>query len=369
MIKIFYGPKNEFKKILPPKKKYTSIIELAVLSDQAHKAVSVIVPGQEKTKKTYKKHVACLVANSEDYSGISETGIQSILSFLSEFSIKEMYFQNPPQYITDQLSKAGRDYQILEHKYANILNDHLKTIYHDFDENIIGQNAVKKQLVGSLYSLAAGRQTKPVVLMFYGPSGVGKTETAKYLSKVINEQLLRKQFSMYQSNEFADYVFGAKHNQGSLARDLLDRESNIILFDEFDKPNPIFYSAFYQMFDEGIFEDKNYRVNLQHSIIVCTSNFKSEHEIKTVLGEPIYARFDDIIKFEDLSTSDKIIIIIREFREQVGLLTSEEKNIVDEAGVEAWLISKATDLTNVRHIKRVVKQAISSNLIRARFES
>ena len=39
-------------------------------------------------------------------------------------------------------------------------------------------------------------------LMFYGPSGVGKTETAKFLSEILGGQLLYKQFSMFQNNEF-----------------------------------------------------------------------------------------------------------------------------------------------------------------------
>ncbi|MGF3076521.1 AAA family ATPase [Facklamia sp. P12955] len=89
----------------------------------------------------------------------------------------------------------------------------------------------------------------------------------------MGEKLFRKQLSMYQNKSFADYVFGGNHAEASLARDLLERESKILLFDEFDKANSIFYSAFYQMFDEGRYEDKNYSFDMQNSIIICTSNF------------------------------------------------------------------------------------------------
>ena len=87
--------------------------------------------------------------------------------------------------------------------------------------------------------------------MLYGPSGVGKTESAKSISKTMGGELLRIQFSMMQTTEAYNYVFGAEHSKGSFARDMMARESNVILIDEFDKVNPAFYNAFYELFDEG----------------------------------------------------------------------------------------------------------------------
>ena len=58
------------------------------------------------------------------------------------------------------------------------------------------------------------------------------------------------------------------------------RESNVILIDEFDKVNPAFYNAFYELFDEGRYVDTNYDVNLGQAIFLLTCNFGSEEEIK-----------------------------------------------------------------------------------------
>ncbi|WP_243114907.1 AAA family ATPase [Faecalibacterium prausnitzii] len=82
--------------------------------------------------------------------------------------------------------------------------------------------------------------------MLYGPSGVGKTESAKSISKSLGGELLRIQFSMMQTSEAYDYVFGAEHSKSSFARDMMGRESNVILIDEFDKVNPALYNAFYE---------------------------------------------------------------------------------------------------------------------------
>ena len=98
--------------------------------------------------------------------------------------------------------------------------------------------------------------------MLLGDSGIGKTETAKVISQVLGGNLLRVQFSMMQTAEGYNYVFGAEHSKSSFAKDLMSRESNIVLIDEFDKVNPNFYNAFYQMFDEGVYVDTNYRVKM-----------------------------------------------------------------------------------------------------------
>lgn len=77
---------------------------------------------------------------------------------------------------------------------------------------------------------------------------------------------------MYQNNESANYLFGGKYNEKSFAKDLIGRDSNVILLDEFDKAYSVFHSAFYQLFDEGIYEDQNYKVDVRHALIICTSN-------------------------------------------------------------------------------------------------
>lgn len=175
---------------------------------------------------------------------------------------------------------------------------------------------------------------------------------------------MRKQLSMYKAGNAFEYIFGNEHSQGSLAKDLLNRETNVILLDEFDKAHPEILSAFYQMFDEGIFQDSNYTVNLGRSLIICTSNFMKEDEIRRSVGTPIYFRFDNLIKYEDLDEDSLKKLVFRAFTEIWDSLLDEEKEIL---GNEEDLLNKYLCLVNkfinYRHIKKLIQHDVNSILI------
>ena len=170
---------------------------------------------------------------------------------------------------------------------------------------------------------------------------------------------------MLHSEEFTSYLFGGKHNQNSFAKELLERESNVILLDEFDKPNPVFYSAFYQLFDEGVFADKNYTITMKNAIIICTSNFLSEDQIRERLGDPIYSRFDAVIHFTDLQPDAVQKLLEREIERQYTRLDEDEQAIIDSRNVVSLLKQNARRLSNARQIKKFVREAFSAAIIDA----
>ncbi len=75
-----------------------------------------------------------------------------------------------------------------------------------------------------------------------------------------------------------------------------------MFFDELDKCPEYFFSAFYTLFDNTIFIDATYDVDISGMLIVLTSNYKSEDEIKKNLGLPIYYRIDKFIQFEEFNS-------------------------------------------------------------------
>ncbi len=103
---------------------------------------------------------------------------------------------------------------------------------------------------------------------------------------------------------------------------------------------------------------------MKNAIVICTSNFQTLEEIRERLGDPIFSRFDTIIRFDDLNSESVKLIIQREYDSQYAKLDSEEKKAVDDESVIDKLIQHIDKLKNARQIKRVVREAISGVMIR-----
>jgi len=367
-INIFNGPYEEFKKTLPDS--YTNLTDYIYSVDKKHKDIRVYSKPEEYDSRYTKEEIPNLVAFADSYANLNEHAIQSFTSLITEDDISNLYLQNPPYQIVSQLEKKwGKLVKKTDYKYKSINKNFLKQINLQFNKKIIGQAQVREQLLTTLYSLTKRNNKKRVsVILFYGPSGVGKTETALFLSELMgNDKIFREQMSMYHNEEFYSYLFGGKHTQDSFAKRLLNRKSNVIVLDEFDKCNPIFHSAFYQLFDEGIFKDKNYKVNLSNSIIICTSNYLDLASIKQHLGEPIYSRFDAVIPFYELSDNDKIAILKNIISIELSKLNKSEKKILGEYDLNSELIPHVIKHKNVRTMKKLVKDTINLKIINRLF--
>lgn len=356
-IEIYVGSDEEFEKIIP--KNARNLSEMAVKLDDGNKKMDMFlhVPGERDVKppKRKKPRVKDFVVHADEYCSVQEHVIINFINFISQMSITNMYIQNPPQNIREQIYRTF-DYSIIHEthqSYLEVSRELIQTFNCQFEKRVIGQIKAKRKLLQAIYPLVDGKQEKPVTILLYGDSGIGKTESAQYIAELMGGKLLRKQFSMYQNNESANYIFGGRYNEKSFAQDLLARETNVLLFDEFDKALSVFHSAFYQLFDEGIFEDHNHKVMVNKAIIICTSNYKSIDEIKEKLGLPIYNRFDAVIKFDELSNEAKETIAGQEIEK-----LKTDYAVTDEEIFEK-LKQAAHTLTNAREIKHLVKDTFS----------
>ena len=348
-VHIFIGSLEKFQTKVPSDAR--NLTDVAMELDKDAKSFTLQLPDSTPTEKE-PLYVKNFVIYSNEYSGVREHVVLNFANFLAQMNIDEMFLQNPPLRIIDQINHIFKDIVECEYEQYPIVNeDTLRTINSEYPKEIIGQDDVKNKILSSIYPLLNKDNKKPVVMLFYGASGVGKTETAQFIARILKGKLLRRQFSMYQSHEFATYLFGGSLYQGSFARDLLDRESNVILLDEFDKANPVFHSAFYQLFDEGIYEDQNYTVNVEKAIIICTSNYLSQQEIKDKLGEAIYNRFDAVIGFKTLDKHSKEILIDK-------YISESPDNILTDCQIIA-LKNAALECDNARSIKRLIQDTFS----------
>lgn len=363
---VYVGSRSKFLEKYPYVESAHTIVDLACKVDSQSRLFVIQNPSQEREEKIIEKE-EYVVAFAEDYSSLSDSAFENFNDLvLNRFDIDNLFLHNPPKRLLEKL-KSISDFKIefeeSYQQYEYLTKDHIIQIRDTFDASIIGQSAAKNSLLAALFPLIKPNYRKPIVILLYGKTGVGKTETARFISSVIGEPLFRKQFSMLHSETFASYFFGGNHTQTSLAKELLARESNVILFDEFDKPSPVFYSAFYQFFDEGVFEDSLYTVNLEKSIVLCTSNFHSEEEIKKYLGDALYSRLDAVIEYSDLSDKDKETILRKEFDKVYSELDEKEKELIDNYHLYDKLIESAKMMDNVRHIRRVISDAVSLIII------
>jgi ATP-dependent Clp protease ATP-binding subunit ClpA len=363
---IFYGSQQEYEKHIPTGN-FRNLTDLVMEIDSDTRMIYLVNPDKAEPQKE-KVVVENFVIGSSEYAGVREHVILNFANFLSKIDVRNLYLHNPPIQISSQIQKLYPQTIIEKQSYNTFRYEDISMFCIEFDTKIKGQEAVKYQILKSLFPLTTEKREKPVVLLFYGDTGLGKTETAKLLSDILGEKLFRKQFSMFQNNQFATYLFGGSHFEKSFAKDLLDRESNVILLDEFDKANATFHSAFYQMFDDSVFEDQNYRLELKKSIIICTSNYKSIDEIKKQLGNAIFSRFDAAIQFQPLSQSAKREIAKIQFDAKLKLLNEKQKETICNSNVEIPLIDMSVKCSNAREISQLIEQTIALKLIKYMIE-
>lgn len=305
----------------------------------------------------------CIV-RSDDYGSVLEHVLPNFVNIVTlNHDIGTLFVHNPPRRVKESLQAAyGDDIEYRGSEYPSVTREILKDIYKNLQLDIQGQIECKKQLVSGIYRLISKTSQKPVVLVLYGPSGVGKTESAKSISRTMGGELLKIQFSMMQTNEAYNYVFGAEHSKSSFARDMMARESNVVLIDEFDKVNPAFYNAFYELFDEGKYTDTNYSVNLGQTVFLCTCNFRSEEEIKKVLGPAMFSRIGCCIEYENLTTDQKQTIIKSWYDSVISQLQLDEKEIIQNTDILKWFQSNAERYDNIRILKTKLENAIFDKL-------
>ncbi|AWB91148.1 AAA family ATPase [Aeromicrobium chenweiae] len=365
-IVIYYGPPSWFHDQVGASKT-KNFMTLINERDALRKLFRVVVAGHDGEEPISKlRRPNRVVAESADFASIQEHAITNFANLVQELHPKHLLLNNPPSRVHEQLIRAFPSTRVERHTYPTITPETLRQFRDGFADHLVGQRTVRELLLATMYPLIRPGRTKPVVVMLYGPSGVGKTETAHFINGLLGGDLLRKQFSMFHSDKFASYLFGGEHSEASLARDLLDRESGVILIDEFDKANPVFHSAFYELFDSGRFVDKNYSVDVGPALFICTSNYKTDVEIREALGDALASRFDALIEYTPLTQDEIVQVVERTVSSKVAKLSAEEQEHVDRSDLLSRLLVQLVDGPgNVRQIGKTIDSSIGLVLVRS----
>ncbi len=363
-IVVFFGSKRDFENLINERiSEFEDTIPFMDLIQHYNARLRPNESGVKEQALSTQIEVDNCIVRSEDYGSVLEHVLSNFVGIITlNHDVENLYVHNPPKRVLGSLTSYTTDIEYINSEYMSLTRPLLKDIYNNLSKEILGQEQCKKQIVSGLYRLIGCEQSKPAVIMLYGPSGVGKTETAKSISKTLGGELLRIQFSMMQTMEAYNYIFGAEHSKSSFARDMMGRESNVVLIDEFDKVNPNFYNAFYELFDEGKYVDSNYEVDLKKTIFICTSNFMSENEIKNVLGPAMYSRIGCCIEYCDLSKEQKSKIIDKWYDNIINRLTEQDKKIIGNTNILQWFKDNADRFDNIRLLKTRLENAIFDEL-------
>ncbi|HEN9320432.1 TPA: AAA family ATPase [Streptococcus agalactiae] len=361
-ILLFKGSKRDFDKLLDSKEieDYTPFMELI-------RQYNITVRANDVNASQYiadgfgKEHIENVVIYADDYASVTDHVISNFNNIvLLGHDIQNLYIQNPPKRVESSLRVQFEG--IIEERYSHykeIAKEEVIDLYnHMLASNVIGQQRAKKDISIGLLKKNTLTNNSPLVMLFYGSSGVGKTELAKTMSEYFNGKLTRIQFSMMQTEEAYKYIFGDAHSKGSLAKDLLSRETNIVLIDEFDKVNSSLYNVFYQMFDEGELEDINYSVDVSNCVFILTTNFNNDKEMAEKLGLPIFSRIDLKIEFQNLTDSELLHIIDNIFENVISRLSEEEKNIIENSGLRETYRKHVGSFENIRMLKSFIEKDI-----------
>lgn len=267
-----------------------------------------------------------LVIKNDNYHGIVESAHDRLGSLIEELTMEdaEIFVHNPPATLKtflDMQKGQGRINCTYDPEIYTIKRDpdNFATNIYEIEQYIFGQDAAVQDISKSMWYLTNVNRQKPYVIMLYGNSSLGKTELVREIAKHFFEnKFLEIHLSMYKNDKYSDYFFGQSPNRRSLGYDLLERKSNLIFLDELDKCPEYFYSAFYTLFDNTVFKDAVYDVDISGTLIILTSNYLNHEEMKGKLGLPIYYRIDKFIQFFDFSAQTIFQITMNEIRDKVS---------------------------------------------------
>ncbi|HVW67045.1 MAG TPA: AAA family ATPase [Candidatus Peribacteraceae bacterium] len=259
-------------------------------------------------------------------------------------------------------------------------------------QSIIGQQAAIRAVVNALKRarLDLHDRKKPVgTFLFLGPTGVGKTQTAKVLARDYfgaDDAMIRLDMNEYSHADSVFNIIGQNgSNEGFLAQRVQDKPFSLILLDEIEKAHPAVLNLFLQVLDEGfLMDNRGMRTDFRNAIIIATSNagalfirdfikdhpdfekknFKNEL-IDTIIRQQMFSpefinRFDEVVLFYPLTLKDATDVamlmigdIVSEIEKRRGIKVELDEDVVQDLVARGYSIE-----FGAREMRRVITEVV-----------
>ena len=274
----------------------------------------------------------------------------------------------------------------------------LKTLEEKMKLQVFGQDTAINTVIDKILVARAGLKNlnKPVgSFLFLGPTGCGKTETAKQLAKTLGVELLRFDMSEYQEKHSIAKLIGsppgyvgfedANMGGGMFVNEVEKNPHAVVLFDEVEKAHRDVTNMLLQVMDYGTVTGSNgKKADCRNIILILTSNLGAEENERNNIGFGSFERtgeddvamkkffppefrnrLDAIVKFNKLA-KETMKSIVKKFLQELNAMTIEkavEVNATDPA--IDFLIAKGFDAKlGARPLQRVIDEEIKKPLSR-----
>ena len=272
----------------------------------------------------------------------------------------------------------------------------LKTLEDKMKLQVFGQDKAINTIVDKILVARAGLKTlnKPIgSFLFLGPTGCGKTETARQLAKTLGVELLRFDMSEYQEKHSISKLIGSPPGYvgfedttmggGMFINEVEKNPHAVVLFDEVEKAHRDVSNMLLQVMDYGTVTGSNgKKADCRNITLIMTSNLGAEEMERNNIGfgpsertgeddtamkkffPPEFRnRLDAVIRFSKLG-KDTMKSIVKKFLQELNAMT-EEKNVEVNATDDAieWLIKKGfNSKLGARPLQRVIDEEIKKPL-------
>lgn len=276
--------------------------------------------------------------------------------------------------------------QIMETESNNIAS-----LQEKLESEVYGQDAALTEVVDKIMVAQAGLkpENKPIgSFVFMGPTGCGKTETAKALAKHLGSKLLRFDMSEYQEKHSISKLIGSppgyvgfEENAGLLITQLQEHPNAVLLLDEIEKAHPDVATVLLQVMDNGFITGSNgKRADCRNVVLILTTNAGaqsaeknaigfgkqekdySDSDLKKFLSPEFRNRLDGIITFNKLG-KDAMAMVVNKFIDELRAQV-KDKSIRIKITKDAtnWLIEKGFDpKMGARPLQRVIDKEIKTD--------